>query len=697
MLQLDQALPPFAAAGRIVAGAAEALRPPKRVSVSEAAELHRHLVNRGGGYSGPWRNPMAPYLVEPMDRVVSRAIDMMVLIGPSQSAKTELLLNLICHAIKYRPADILVFQPTRDLALDFAERRVENGLINPSRDLRDQLGGSVSDGKMLTKTFRNGMMLSIAWPVSGQLASRPVPTVVFDERDSMPDDIDGEGDPVELGQRRTRTFGRNGKTVVISSPKRGNYSGILPLYDQGDQNLLHWPCVHCGDYYTPGFDADRQPTDKHLSDVGELACPLCGALSGENLKAAHLARAVWLPKGMSIARDGAISGVRPATRTASYWLSGMVVPFMTWEKMAAERRAAAAYYERAGDESKLKAFWNTTLGARFKSRLDDLAKLDPETLIARAEDFPLGVVPSWARAAICAVDVQGDRFEILWIAVGPQGETAVIDYRQLFKAIDLAAPNGERLIDPAHRAEDWDLLEAEVLSRRLTVDGLPGVEITPVMTGIDTHGAAGVTGQAYDFWLRLRAKELKEPGGMVIRGDKRVMLLRGSPRRDGPLVSQGLIEKDSSGKPLKAGIKLQTINVETLKDMVDSRLRRTTPGPGYIHLSKHLPRRFFDEATAEAKTAKGWEKHRPRNEAWDLLVYGLAVFVRLGGLRIDWNNPPRWALPPQAVSVAPVARAADQPAHVGDKAAARVGEATRPPAEPVGGAWIDSRSDWLRH
>src|SRR5690606_25363983 len=122
------------------------------------------------------------------------------------------------HAAKYRPGDILLFQPTKDLAIDFAERRLENKCLAISPDLQAEVGPGRGDDKLLTKTFRNGLMVTIAWPVASQLASRPLPTVLIDERDSMDDDIQGEGDPVSLAKRRTSTFGRNATVVVASSP-----------------------------------------------------------------------------------------------------------------------------------------------------------------------------------------------------------------------------------------------------------------------------------------------------------------------------------------------------------------------------------------------------------------------------------------------------------------------------------------------
>ncbi len=45
-------LPPYADPSSVVAVAAAAVRPPRRVDVAEAAAKYRRLNNPGGGYSG---------------------------------------------------------------------------------------------------------------------------------------------------------------------------------------------------------------------------------------------------------------------------------------------------------------------------------------------------------------------------------------------------------------------------------------------------------------------------------------------------------------------------------------------------------------------------------------------------------------------------------------------------------------------
>src|SRR5690606_37785248 len=110
------------------------------------------------------------------------------------------------------------------------------------------------------------------------------------------------------------------------------------------------------------------------------------------------------------------------------------------------------------DEQKLKTFWNTTMGAPYAPKHIGEGALDPALLKARAEDLPLNEVPAWASFVLAAVDVQKASFVVKVMAFGQGGECAVVAYFDIFKTVDQGALDGERMIDPAHRAEDWDLL-----------------------------------------------------------------------------------------------------------------------------------------------------------------------------------------------------------------------------------------------
>jgi len=650
-------------AEKVMATAIEVLRPPRRVSVSEWAEVNRQLRNPSG-YTGPWKNDKTPYLVEPMDRTLSRAVEVLVLVGCSQFGKTDMGLNVVGHAIECQPRDILAVQYSREMAIDFFGDRIENKLIRPAPSLAAMVAAGRGADKTLEKRFTSGMRVVAGWPVAGQLASRPVPVQWLDERDRMPDDIGGEGDPVELAKKRGTTYGKNALVMVTSTPSglhpadagtdADDVSPVLVLYYQGDQNLWNWPCPDCGEYWTPGFGFDRKPTMAHLwipdgatpedaRDRATLICPHCGTADiTEADKRGMNARGLWLPQGSTVSAAGEIKGTVPATRTASYWFCGLASPFRTIGQVAEELVQAERHYEATQDETKLKTAWNTALGFPYRPRVAGALPVEIEALDRRRENYKLGTVPDGVRYLTAAIDVQLRRWAVKIVGWNETAESWLVDRYDITHM-----PDGSE-VDPANVPGHWDSMVAGVIRASYPMADDPGQRLGVASVAIDTGGAAGeeidgtptegVALQARNFARRQYVEGVKE---------WRIMLVKGAASRTAAMLPNPTWEVDDRGKRRPDAVAIYVIGVHAIKNVVDNRLRKTRPGPGYIHFPAEVPAGYFEEMTAERKIKGKWIKSG-RNEAWDLEVYAEAARQRLRPERVKWNNPPSWARPQAA-------------------------------------------------
>lgn len=637
------------------------LLPPPDTTVSRSAELYRHLHNPGGGYSGPWRNNIAPYLVGPMDSLTDPLYGTTCFVAPAQTGKSEILLNWAAHSVVEDPADMMIVLDEKDQAEDFVERR-RSKLIRYCDEVAKRL---VKTTKPLAQF--QGMSLAITWATGSKAASKPVPRVGMDERDSMADDLDGEGDPVELFRKRLQTFGASGHLAVISSPKRliirrkgvqlaplhphvaPPTSGILTLYNQGTRKRWYWPCPQCNDHFIPRyedlhFDAEAWNDDDQIAVL--LVCPLCGNPIHERSKPEMNEAGVWLAHGQSIDRHGRIVGAPPSPSVDSFWLQGVEAAFIGWSELVVKRLRAEKTLHDTGSDTALKTWYNTDCGRPYDPGEDaDGEGLDPFALQGRAEPYPFRVVPEGVRFLTAAVDVQGTYFAVLVRGWGVNLESWVID------AFDIIQPAGAaRRLDPAVYAEDWDLLVEQVIQRSYPLAARPGWFIPITTTAIDTGGAPGVTGKAYDFWRRARRNGLSEQTITLVKGDGR---------------GQGLDVAETRADTTNAGrggggspVKLFVLNVDRLKDKAYAALRREQPGPDFVHLPQAVippvpagaeaPKEaaeFFQQLASERKVDGAWGKVRPRNEVWDLIVYTDAAMRRVRGHQINWKAPPPWAAP----------------------------------------------------
>lgn len=67
----------------------------------------------------------------------------------------------------------------------------------------------------------------------------------MDEIDGYPSDIDGEGDPILLAERRTATFSKRKKIFLVSTPTIKGLSNIEREFGITDQRYYVVPCPYC--------------------------------------------------------------------------------------------------------------------------------------------------------------------------------------------------------------------------------------------------------------------------------------------------------------------------------------------------------------------------------------------------------------------------------------------------------------------
>lgn len=671
---------PLATAAGCRGEVAGILLPPPDLNVAEAAELYRVLDNPQG-YSGPWRNALAPNTVGPMISTTDPRYEITVYVGPAQSAKTEIGLNCCAHSIKVDPADFQIVLPEKQQAEDFSERRLGR-MIRASAALSERL---VSDTKYMAVFEQN--IVNLSWPTSANASSKPVPRNWLDERDSMDDDIDGEGDPVALYHKRSQTFGPRRHTLVTSSPKRSKVkgapkpsgkheavttTGILALYNEGTRCHMYWPCLQCGEYFVTRVQDLQYPEGARADDARipvVFACPVCGMPHDDDSRSELFARSRWVAEGEEIDTNGTITGARRITVINSFRAFGPQAPFITLQELVRKKLKAEEVRQKTGSDTELRTFWNVDAGEVYESD-DDGNALSPTDLHANAADLKAGIVPAWAPLLTASVDVQSDRFEILWTAFGRGEEGAIVDHTKIVavradgspvttgrgsggaeSAADLEA------CDPAGAAHHWRSLVEAVFDKALPLEGEPGRGLRPAMVAIDTGGKAGSTERAYAFgrWLRRHRPDLM----------RRVMFVKGA-RPDNPLrvwrsqwdpktatPKPGTAPRKAAG--LRAGVDLWLLATDLLKDAVANRLRRALKANGVrlegaLHVSRDLPPAIFEQLCAESRDADGhWEnERRVSNEAWDLAVYCHAAWIRLGGERIDWQRPPTFAVAARA-------------------------------------------------
>lgn len=293
--------------------------------------------------------------------------------------------------------------------------------------------------------------------------------------------------------------------------------------------------------------------------------------------------------------------------------------------------------QKLGDSGPMQGFKNETLADVWEEEYDhtDASLLRERAL--RDIDIPLQVVPQGACKILLGIDTQQDRWEAVAWAIGEGEEMWPIDYRVIYG-------------NPAQQQEWFEKLNPVI---EATYRHISGHTMPIDAVGIDT-GGTNWTHQAYTYCRAMNARKV-----FATKGDQAL----GAPIKMKP----SWVDVNAFGKTLKRGVKLWRICVDTAKDLLHGRLDQVKhPGPGYIHLNRHLPPEWFDQLTAEhrikVRMAHGWADRwvcpsGHRNEVLDCTVIVLFLAQAMGYHTTPASTWQRWrdALAPDLFSApAPV-------------------------------------------
>lgn len=644
--------------GGILKSMGQMLRPPKRITVVEAAEKYYHL-NDGGRYD----ITTTPYMATPMNAITRRDVTTVVFVGSARSGKTlGLIGGGMAYIITSNPSDTLIVHMTEGAARKYSKLTVAR-MIKNSPVIGRLLSPSKDDNNILAKFFRNGMALIIAHPSPTQLSAADYKFVFLSDFDRMPED-NGEGSVFIQASKRTQTFMSAGCTVVESSPGRDfmdteweksspheapPVGGILGLYNDGDRHIQYWECPHCAEEIGlyPGLELFcLPPVEELLLEIEEFGavttsikyakiyCTECGAQIDQSQKSKMNEKEIWHPETDKV------------SKIMSFWGSGYAAAFQSWDSLLEREFTALQHYSLTGDESKLKATRNVDQSIPFMSMAVE-SKLTAKALEARAEALLAHHVPPQARFLVASVDVQKWKFVVQVEAYGVDYESWLVDRFDIAisERPQVEGSDTMSLLQPASYTEDWALLIDRVINARYPLEGdEQGRDMGVIMTVCDSGGAEGTTENAYRFWKLAKKLGLQRRFNLI-KG------LRPARTANTPLVTKTILDKSSKSARNAKVVGQQPlwmINTTQYKDTVIANLGRKDFGAGYIHFPNHLSMAFYSEVVAETRTDKGWDNmSNKRNEAFDLFTYSrAAVKIKLlehWQSEINWDKPPPWA------------------------------------------------------
>lgn len=527
-------------------------------------------------------------------------------IKSAQIAWTDgVLLNYIGRRIDLDPCPMIIM-----FAKEKAAKRFNIEKFEPMCEVTPRLAAKIPVSRKKAKenlwdmkSFPGGFLKFVSSNAPDEVKSTPAPLVCVEEPDDCNVNVSQQGDTITLLKERKKSYARS-KVIFGGTPTVDGASAIQAAYKASDQRKFFVPCHECGESHVLDWDNvtwSEDPASNHevfghsRPETASYACPSCGVVWSDGDKNRNVRKATWRATAQ-------FYGV------AGFYINELYSPFPGSKlHLLVEKYLGAQHALEQGDDTKMRAFVNNTLGRAYAYATD---LPTAEALKERAEQYDELTVPWGGLVLTAGVDVQHDRLAIVIRAWGRGEESWLVYWGEIY---------GQVVVPDQGVWDDLDTL----LSR--PVRHVTGAAMRIRAVSIDSSD--GQTSDAVYSFVRKRQAQ----GYMAIKGSSADY---GREIFSPPRTS---VDQKYNHKASKYGLRPYIVGTHRAKDLLlghDSgggRIKLTGNGPGRMHWYASVRTDYFDQVTSEVKAPhrtvrnkKIWQKKSGhRNEALDCEVYSL--------------------------------------------------------------------------
>lgn len=589
---------------------------PLRCSVWANEHFWLSAESSGSGTEGPF--DAWPQQIAILDCMGSDLIEIVSFRKSAGIGYTKMLTATDGYYHHHKRRNVLIYQPTDGDAKEFCKDTIDP-MIRDVEAMGDLLRLSSKNNKentLQTKYFL-GSSLHIRGGTSANNFRRlRKDVVVYDELDGFDGDIEGEGDPVSLGDKRVRDSSFP-KSIRGTTPTIDGQSQIQK--SEADADLtFHFKveCPGCGhrQHFEWGGPEVHYGIKWHEDDpsTAHYVCIACEDGWDYSQLGSLLETGTWETED-GYAIEKALTDTNPDPvllnpkgkecdwpKHVAFILWSAYSLTFPWPVMVREFLAAK------DDPVLLKTFVNTTLGEYWK---DTVTQVESEPLYGRREVYEQ--VPAAVRVLTIGADVQQDRIEYEVVGWGPGRESWSVHY-------------GILAGDPT-RDELWNTFNAEI---RQPFDTEDGRTLKPKLVCVD---CGYLSEEVYRFSRKAGIRFVVPVMGASTPGKPIAVF----PRR-----------------PNDKRVYRTMVGTDNAKSTLYKRLLLEEPGPGFCHYPERdeYDEEYFNQLTGEEKRPfiRGgrkvlmFQQAYANVEALDCRVYNMAALAILEdrfGVRLDAPVP----------------------------------------------------------
>ncbi|ECV8847590.1 phage terminase large subunit family protein [Salmonella enterica subsp. enterica serovar Typhimurium] len=575
---------------------------PLPMTAVEWADEYYYLPKESSYGSGAWET--LPFQVAIMNTMGNDRIRTVNLIKSARVGYTKMLLGVVGYFIEHKSRNNLLFQPTDSAAEDFMKSHVEATIreVPCLKILAPWLGRKHRDNTLTLKRFSSGVGF---WCLGGAAAKnyreKSVDVVCYDELSSFEPDVEKEGSPTLLGDKRIEGSVWP-KSIRGSTPKvKGSCQIEKAANESAHFMRFHVPCPHCGEEQYLKFGDDSTAFglkwEKGKPETVYYLCEHNGCVIRQSELDQKEGRwicentGIWTCDGLTF--YSAAGDEIPPPRSISFHIWTAYSPFTTWVQIVYD------WLDALKDPNGVKTFINTTLGEPYEEAVAE--KIGYEVLLEKVIRYG-AVVPERVVYLTAGIDSQRNRYEMYVWGWAPGEEVFLID---------------KQIIMGRHDDEDTlQRVDAVINKKYRHADG----------TDISISRICWDTGGINAEIVYKRSKK---------HGIFRVLPVKGASVYGKPVITM-------PKKRNQNGVFLCEIGTDTAKEMLYARMGAVTAPadeatPYAIRFpdnpdvfteveAKQLVAEELVEKLVNGKIRLLWDAKGRRNEALDCLVYACAAY-----------------------------------------------------------------------
>ncbi|EFR6145684.1 phage terminase large subunit family protein [Salmonella enterica] len=491
-------------ANRAITNGLIALHIPVPLTTVQWADEYYYLPKESSYTPGKWET--LPFQVAIMNAMGYELIRVVNLIKSARVGYTKMLLGVEGYFIEHKSRNSLLFQPTDSSAEDFMKSHVEPTIrdVPVLLELTPWFGRKHRDNTLTLKRFSSGVGF---WCLGGAAAKnyreKSVDVVCYDELSSFEPDVEKEGSPTLLGDKRIEGSVWP-KSIRGSTPKvKGSCQIEKAANESAHFMRFHVPCPHCGEEQYLKFGDGSTPFGlKWEESKPETVYYLCehnGCVIRQSELDQKAGRWICDNTGMWT-RDGlayfSASGEEvPPPRSITFHIWTAYSPFTTWIQIVYD------WLDALKDPNGVKTFINTTLGEPYEEAVAE--KLSHELLLEKVIHYA-APVPERVVYLTAGIDSQRNRYEMYVWGWAPGEEAFLIDKQIIMGRHDDedTLQRVDAVINKKYRHADgtdisisricWDIggIDAEIVYKRSKKHGI--FRVLPVK-GASVYGKPVIT------------------------------------------------------------------------------------------------------------------------------------------------------------------------------------------------------------